>query len=61
LYPDELLAGEAMNPESPRRFLFIDDEVRAGGGELDLLFLDQSAIPTLVETKRAINPICAEG
>jgi hypothetical protein len=57
-YPD-LLAGDQMDEESPRRWLLISREVgvpvEEGGGDwmsLDHLFLDQDAIPTLVEVKR---------
>lgn len=58
-YPD-LLAGEQMNETSPRRWLLVsrevtipDDEEGAGRLSLDHLFLDQDAIPTLVEVKRS--------
>lgn len=57
-FPD-LLAGEQMNRTHPRRWLFIAREAaipsEEGGGDrwsLDHLFLDQDAIPTLVEVKR---------
>ncbi len=58
-YPD-LLAGDQINQSSPRRWLFIAREVGIPGEEeganrwsLDHLFLDQDAIPTLVEVKRS--------
>lgn len=58
-YPD-LLAGEQMNPDDPRRWLLIAREMGVPGVEggadrwsLDHLFVDQDAIPTLVEVKRA--------
>ena len=58
-YPD-LLAGDQMDEENPRRWLLISREVgvpiEEGGGDwmsLDHLFLDQDAIPTLVEVKRS--------
>lgn len=58
----ELLAGVQMDPSSPRRFALISREVPVpdrvdGGGRwsLDHLFVDQDAIPTLVEVKRASN------
>jgi hypothetical protein len=58
-YPD-LLAGEQMNEATPRRWLLVsrevtipDDEEGAGRLSLDHLFLDQDAIPTLVEVKRS--------
>lgn len=58
-YPD-ILAGEQINEASPRRWLFISREVGVPEGEdgadrwsLDHLFLDQDAIPTLIEVKRS--------
>jgi hypothetical protein len=58
-YPD-LLAGDQMDAEDPRRWLLISREtpipVEEGGGwqfSLDHLFLDQDGVPTLVEVKRA--------
>lgn len=57
-YPD-LLAGEQIDPVAPRRWLFIaaeppipDSDEGDNRWALDLLFLDQDAIPTLVEVKR---------
>lgn len=54
----KLLAGADMNPASPRRFRLVSSQAgvpdHAEGGtrwKLDLLFLDQEAIPTLVELK----------
>jgi hypothetical protein len=58
-HPD-LLAGEQINAEEPRRWLLITREMAvpgeqdgAGRWSLDHLFLDQEAIPTLVEVKRS--------
>ena len=58
-YPN-LLAGDQINPTAPRRWLLISREVplasEPDGGprwSVDHLFLDQDAIPTLVEVKRA--------
>jgi hypothetical protein len=58
-YPD-LLAGEQINEASPRRWLFVSREFgvpESEGGpdrwSLDHLFLDQEAIPTLIEVKRS--------
>lgn len=51
-YPD-LLPGDQIDSESPRRWLFISREVLLPSGSLDHLFVDQDAIPTLVEVKRA--------
>lgn len=58
-YPD-LLAGDQIDPENPRRWLLVcremgvPDDIDAGGRwSLDHLFLDQDGIPTFVECKRA--------
>ncbi len=58
-YPD-LLAGEQMNPDRPRRWILVDREMgvpdEAGAANrwsLDHLFLDQDGVPTLVEVKRS--------
>lgn len=58
-YPD-LLPGDQINPEAPRRWLLVRRELgipgAAGGGSvwsLDHLFLDQDGIPTFVECKRS--------
>ena len=57
-----VLAGEQINPESPRRWVLVTremgvpDEVDGGNRwSLDHLFLDQDAIPTLVEVKRSTD------
>jgi hypothetical protein len=57
-YPD-LLAGEQMDGENPRRWLLISREVpvpaeQGAGGRwaADHLFLDQDGVPTIVEVKR---------
>jgi hypothetical protein len=58
-YPN-LLAGEQMDDEQPRQWLLVSREMGVPGGEdsgdrwsLDHLFLDQDAVPTLVEVKRS--------
>jgi hypothetical protein len=58
-HPD-LLAGDQIDAEEPRRWLLITREMAvpgeqdgAGRWSLDHLFLDQEAIPTLVEVKRS--------
>jgi hypothetical protein len=58
-YPD-LLPGDQMNPENPRRWLLVKREMGVPGGidegdrwSLDHLFLDQDSIPTFVECKRS--------
>jgi hypothetical protein len=60
-YPD-LLPGDQIDPENPRRWLLVAQEIgvpgeEAGGGRwsLDHLFLDQDGIPTFVECKRATD------
>ncbi len=53
-YPD-LLPGGEMNPQDPRRFILVKREASVAGMQLDHLFLDQDAVPTLVETKRSTN------
>ena len=58
----ELLSGEQMNPGDPLRFILIGREQGiadiVGGASrwsLDHLLIDQNAVPTLVEAKRAAN------
>lgn len=58
-YPN-LLAGDQIDRTSPRRWLLVSREMGVpseedGGGRwsVDHLFLDQDAIPTLVEVKRS--------
>lgn len=56
----ELLGGAQMTPDDPRRFALVaremgvpDRDAGSGRWSLDHLFVDQDAIPTLVEVKRA--------
>jgi hypothetical protein len=60
-HPD-LLAGDQIDAEEPRRWLLVSREMAvpgdqdgAGRWSLDHLFLDQDAIPTLVEVKRSYD------
>ena len=60
-HPD-ILAGEQINSEKPRRWLLItremsvpDQDDGSGRWSLDHLFLDQDGIPTLVEVKRSTD------
>ncbi len=60
-YPD-LLAGDQMDEDEPRRWLLISREVplaseEEGGGRwyVDHLFVDQDAVPTIVEVKRGTD------
>lgn len=55
-----LLAGDQYSANSPRRWMLVgreaalpDDEDAAGRWSVDHLFLDQDAVPTLVEVKRS--------
>jgi hypothetical protein len=60
-YPN-LLAGDQINKASPRKWLLIRKEVplyaeegSSGGWAIDHLFLDQDAIPTIIEVKRSTD------
>ena len=55
----ELLAGDLIDPEEPRRWLLVAREIGipneangTGWWSADHLFLDQDGIPTIVEVKR---------
>lgn len=56
-YPS-LLVGDQIDPDSPRRFVLVRQELSIGHEDeasrwsLDHLFLDQDGVPTLVEVKR---------
>ncbi len=61
-YP-ELLPGDQIDPDRPRRWLLVRREMPVFGSQnqnrdwsLDHLFLDQDARPTFVECKRSKNP-----
>lgn len=58
-YPD-LLPGDQINPDDPRRWILVARELGVPGNNeetgrwsLDHLFLDQDGIPTFVECKRS--------
>lgn len=60
-YPD-LLPGDQIDPENPRRWLLVAREMGVPGAEtetgrwsLDHLFLDQDGVPTFIECKRATD------
>lgn len=60
-HPD-LLAGDQIGSEEPKRWILVDrefgisdDESTSSRWSLDHLFLDQDGIPTLVEVKRSTN------
>src|SRR6478609_6052682 len=61
IHPD-LLAGGQMTPESPRRWALVrrehgvpDREDSGSRWSVDHLFVDQDAVPTLVEVKRSTD------
>ena len=58
-YPN-LLAGDQMSTDAPRRWLLVSremglpsDELQGARWSVDHLFLDQEGVPTLVEVKRS--------
>jgi hypothetical protein len=58
----ELLAGDQVDPQNPRRWVLVGREQTISTGEIgasqwsiDHIFLDQDGIPTLVEIKRQSN------
>ncbi|MCL1803892.1 MAG: hypothetical protein FWG30_09740 [Eubacteriaceae bacterium] len=57
-YP-EILAGEQINPQYPRKWVLISREIDIplgeGNGRVDHLFIDQDAIPTFIEAKRSTD------
>ena len=57
-----ILAGDQIDRENPRRWLFITQELglaseAEGGGRwfVDHLFIDQNAVPTIIEVKRSTD------
>ena len=59
----ELLDGEQISPGNARRWILVTREkgiAESSGGSIkwavDRLFIDQDAVPTLVELKRSSNP-----
>ena len=59
----ELLAGEQIDRDVPRRWILVgreiaipDSEESGGRWSLDHMFVDQDGIPTLVEVKRKEDP-----
>jgi hypothetical protein len=60
-YPS-LISGDQIDKENPRRWLLVSREMGVADGQasgnrwsLDHLFIDQDAIPTLVEVKRGTD------
>ena len=52
----ELLDGKQQTPDNPRRWVLVRREMPIQDLALDLLLVDQDAVPTLVEVKRGDNP-----
>lgn len=62
MYPD-LMPGEQLDPDQPRRWLLVSREfgipdslIAIDRWSIDHLFLDQDGVPTLVEAKRSTDP-----
>ena len=60
-YPN-ILAGDQITPDNPRKWIFISREMGIPDKEdssnrwyIDHLFIDQDAIPTFVEVKRSTD------
>ena len=55
----EILAGEQINPDNPRKWVLISREMSVsldnGQGRLDHLYIDQDGIPTFLEVKRGTD------
>lgn len=58
----EILAGEQINPDEPRRWILVRREMgipdkgdSADRWAVDHMFLDQEAVPTFVEVKRSVD------
>ena len=55
----EILAGEQINPENPRKWILVSREMGVtlddGRGRLDHLYIDQDGIPTFLEVKRGTD------
>ena len=55
----EILAGEQINPENPRKWVLISREMGVALddsiGRLDHLYIDQDGIPTFLEVKRGTD------
>ena len=55
----EILAGEQINPDDPRKWVLISREMGVSldesRGRIDHLYIDQDAIPTFIEVKRGTD------
>ncbi|MGB9693379.1 MAG: hypothetical protein ACPLYF_00885, partial [Fervidobacterium sp.] len=47
------IIAEALDPDSPRKFIVLKKEAGVTGGSIDLLLLDQNYVLMVVEVKRA--------
>ena len=56
-----ILAGDQIDRENPRRWLFVTKELSLASEEgvgrwfVDHLFIDQDAVPTIIEVKRSTD------
>ncbi|PKP55770.1 hypothetical protein CVT91_14775 [Candidatus Atribacteria bacterium HGW-Atribacteria-1] len=51
----ELIPSDYINPEEPPIFIVVRNEAGVTAGSMDILLLDQYAVPTVVETKLIDN------
>lgn len=51
----ELIPSDYINPEEPPIFIIVRNEAGVTAGSMDILLLDQYAVPTVVETKLIDN------
>jgi len=51
----ELIPSDYINPEEPPIFIVVRNEAGVTAGSMDILLLDQYAVPTIVETKLIDN------
>jgi hypothetical protein len=51
----ELIPSDYINPEEPPIFIIVRNEAGVTAGSMDILMLDQHAVPTVVETKLVDN------
>jgi hypothetical protein len=51
----ELIPSDYINPEEPPIFIVVRSEAGVTAGSMDILLLDQYAVPTVVETKLIDN------
>jgi hypothetical protein len=54
-YP-ELIPAARINPGDPPKFVVVRREANVTAGYMDILLLDQNAVPTIIETKLGDNP-----